>query len=305
MIPLAIRNTGATLHALLPLALSIPTSIWSKVAVHLTDETTAGASTVIKLLHIVREPAQSANIVSTLANNSLISTSKFVNARYTVVYDDKEVNYYKKATIEIIGSEDTVLQSWQCPCNKLWHVPLVPNVWKLNMETILLDHPLGHLSLHAMYEVANTTLTCQHIDAISLLANCREYIHNIYEIPSLEPIVCYLHAAAGFPPKSTWLKAVQRSNYSTWPFINIKNVAKYFPKSEEIKMGHMQGQCQGIQSTCPVNAPGATKDANPLDITVLFNNLAPTAHTLLHMTSSSGSSIEGHNVHGPNRRLQP
>ena len=96
-----------------------------------------------------------------------------------------------------------------------------------------------------MYEVANTTLTCQNIDAISLLAHHREYIYNIYELPSLEPTICYLHAAASFPPKSTWLKAVRQGNYSTWPLINVKNVAKYFPESEETQIGHMQGQCQG------------------------------------------------------------
>jgi hypothetical protein len=58
----------------------------------------------------MREPARSANIVPTLASNSLMSTSKFVDARYTVVYNDKEVNYYKKATMKIIVSEDAVLQ---------------------------------------------------------------------------------------------------------------------------------------------------------------------------------------------------
>jgi hypothetical protein len=60
-----------------------------------------------------------------------------------------------------------------------------------------------------MYEVANMTLTCQHINAISLLAHCREYIHNVYKQPSLELTIRYLHAAAGFPPKSAWLKAVR------------------------------------------------------------------------------------------------
>ena len=74
---------------------------------------------------------------------------------------------------------------------------------------ILLDHPLGHSSLHAMYEVANMTLTFQHINATSALAHCWEYLHNVYELPSLEATIRYLHAAAGFPPKATWLKAVQ------------------------------------------------------------------------------------------------
>ncbi len=113
-----------------------------------------------------------------------------------------------------------MLRCWQCPLDKLWHVPLVPNVWNLNMDRILFDHPLGHSSLHTMYEVANMTLTRQHINAISLLAHCREYFHNVYKLPSLEPIVRYLHAATGFPPKLTWLKAVQWGNYSTWPLIN-------------------------------------------------------------------------------------
>jgi hypothetical protein len=214
-IPSAISNTGATSHALLPLAPSIPTGISSKEVFHLPNRTTAAASTVNKFLYNVREPTQSANIVPTLANNSLISTSKFVDAGYTVVYDDKEVNYYKKATTKIILLEDAVLRGWQCPRNKLWHVPFIPDVWNLNIDSILLDHPLGHSSLHTMYEVANTTLTCQHINAISFLAHQREYIHNVYKQPSLEPTIRYLHAAAGFPPKSTWLKAVRQGNYST------------------------------------------------------------------------------------------
>ena len=102
-----------------------------------------------------------------------------------------------------------------------------------------------------MYEIANTTITRQHITAISLLAHRREYIHNVYELPSIEPTIRYLHAAAGFPVKATWLKAIRNGNYSTWPLINVKNVAKHFPESEETQFGHMQGQRQGVRSTRP------------------------------------------------------
>ena len=109
MIPSAVSNTGATSHALLPSAPSIPIGIPSKVVFHLPDRTTAAASTVNKLLHYVWEPARSANIVPTLAKNSLMSTIKFADARYTVLYNNKEVNYYKKATMKIIMSEDAVL----------------------------------------------------------------------------------------------------------------------------------------------------------------------------------------------------
>jgi hypothetical protein len=57
MIPSAVSDTGATSHALLPLAPSIPTNILSKVVFHLLDGTTAAAFTVNKLLHYVWESA--------------------------------------------------------------------------------------------------------------------------------------------------------------------------------------------------------------------------------------------------------
>ncbi len=47
-------------------------------------------------------------------------------------------------------------------------------------------------------------------------------------------------------------------------------------------MDHIQGQCQGIRSTCPVNAPSTTNDANPPNITVPVSDPTPTAHTVAH-----------------------
>jgi hypothetical protein len=88
MISSAVSNTGTTLIALLLLAPSITTGIPSKVVFHLPDGTMAAASTVNKLLHYVREPTRSANIIPSLTNYSLISTSKFVDAGYTIVYND-------------------------------------------------------------------------------------------------------------------------------------------------------------------------------------------------------------------------
>ena len=41
--------------------------------------------------------------------------------------------------------------------------------------------------------------------------------HNSYDLPSLEYLVRYMHAAAGFTVKSTWLKAIKKGNFATWP----------------------------------------------------------------------------------------
>eukprot|EP00804_Cyclotella_cryptica_P006783 CCRYP_019522-RA/>CCRYP_019522-RA protein AED:0.43 eAED:0.43 QI:0/0/0/1/0/0/2/0/364 len=68
-------------------------------------------------------------------------------------------------------------------------------------------------------------------------------------MPLIEQSIRYLHAAAAFPTKSTWLAAIRKGNYSTWPLITVKNVHKYFPQSEETQQGHMRNQRQGTRST--------------------------------------------------------
>ena len=74
-------------------------------------------------------------------------------------------------------------------------------------------------------------------------------IGNVYELPSIEQTIWYLHAAAGFPTKTTWLKAIRKGNYNTWPLLTVKNVNKHFPESEKTQQGHMRSQRQGVRST--------------------------------------------------------
>ncbi len=74
-------------------------------------------------------------------------------------------------------------------------------------------------------------------------------ILNVYELPSIEQAIRYLHAAAGFPTKTTWLAAIRLGNYNTWPLVTVSNVHKHFPQSEETQQGHMRSQRQGVRST--------------------------------------------------------
>ncbi len=72
----------------------------------------------------------------------------------------------------------------------------------------------------------------------------------MYKLPSIEQTVQYLHAAAGHPTEDTWIKAIRKGNYNSWPLINTKKVRKYFPESEETQFGYMRGQRQGVRLTC-------------------------------------------------------
>jgi hypothetical protein len=93
---------------------------------------------------------------------------------------------------------DAILKGWQCPRAKLWCAPLVDNVCNENTDTLLLDHLYKHDCLNLLYEVESTTTTQEHVNAVMLQTIGQEYINNACELPSIEPTIRYLHAAAGF-----------------------------------------------------------------------------------------------------------
>ena len=72
-----------------------------------------------------------------------------------------------------------------------------------------------------------------------------------YDLPSVEALVKYFHAAAGFPVRDTWLKAIKAGNFSSWPGLTYKNAAKYCPSATETLKGHMAQPRQNVRSTKP------------------------------------------------------
>ncbi len=76
-----------------------------------------------------------------------------------------------------------------------------------------------------------------------------EVAANVYSLPSITQTIRYLHAAAGFPTKDSWVKAIKNGNYNTWPGLTVDNVNKHFPESVETQKGHMKKQRQNVRST--------------------------------------------------------
>ena len=80
--------------------------------------------------------------------------------------------------------------------------------------------------------------------------NPGEEILHIFELPSTENKIKYMHAAAVFPVKETWIRAVRAGNYTTWPGLSVKSIRKYCPDdAEETLKGNMRSQRQGFRST--------------------------------------------------------
>ena len=77
-----------------------------------------------------------------------------------------------------------------------------------------------------------------------------------------------MHAAAGFPVKETWIRAVRAGNYTTWPGLSVKSIQKYYPDDvEETLKGHMRGQRQGFRSTKERREQEPNDDKTPKKMT--------------------------------------
>ena len=173
-------------------------------------------------------------MVPDLLQHIILSAITFADADYISIYDVNEVNIYDGRTAKIRISEAAVLKCWRFPVSKLWCIPLKSNITNPNTETLLLNSPGGHQSRNPIYFVPTIKITVHHVQTL-MTKHTLESVNNVYELPSFERTITYIHAAAGFPTKSMWLKDDQRGNYLTWPLVNIKNVTKFFPESEKHK----------------------------------------------------------------------
>ena len=79
--------------------------------------------------------------------------------------------------------------------------------------------------------------------------------YSAYDLPSVVALIKYLHAAAGYPVRSTWLKSIGAGNYSSWPGITLGNATKYCPSADATIMRHLVQKRQGVSSTKPKPPP--------------------------------------------------
>ena len=185
-----------------------PTTVPSTKVFQLPTGGTAQATHLSQLLLDVRPPANQVDIVPSLTQ-TLLSGSKFADAGYTAVYNKDEVNFYNSEDINIAAT--SILQGYRCPRTGLWMVPLQPITHTVKDNTLNLDTPCCNPALNTKYSVPPPTAVRNHPIASS--DGQKDTILNVYELPSIEQTIRYLHAAAGFPAKTTWLAAIQHGNY--------------------------------------------------------------------------------------------
>ncbi len=127
-----------------------------------------------------------------------------------------------------------------------------------------------------------------------------ERVNNVYNLPSTAKIIRFLHAAAGFPVKDTWIAAINAGNYSTWPGLTAKAIRRHFPESNETQKGHMKKQRQNVRLTRikleDDNTQPPTKEKKMQDVYIKVHNANNTLHSdqtgRFPVTSSSGNQYK-------------
>ena len=138
----------------------------------------------------------------------LISIPKLADKRYTTVLHEKVAKIHDNDTTMVMSNKLPILTPPRCKTSGLWRLNLNPEAEKT-------DQP-------------NEEST--------------ETAHVIFDLPSARQSFLWYHAAAGFPPKETFLKAVRHGNYGTWPKLTTQLIHKYFPDLDETIKGHIKGQ---------------------------------------------------------------
>ena len=82
--------------------------------------------------------------------------------------------------------------------------------------------------------------------------------NSVYDLPSVEQAIKWMHAVCGYPVKSTWLKAIKAGNFMGWPLLTTENVKKYYPETVETPKGHMNQARKNVRSTKPKPTPFET-----------------------------------------------
>ena len=204
-----IINSGATSHFISE-EMNLPKGNKSNKEVYLPDNTTLRTSTKTKLPFAqLMETAREADILPGL-KRSLLSVNKMSKEGYTTIFHP--------------GNEGVTI-----------HKKVTFNI-ETSEPPVLKGKKTSAEKLRVVSTMTNKT------------DNNKE-VNNVYSLPSMTQSIKYLHAAAGFPVKETWLTAIKAGNYVTWPGLTPAAVRKHFPDSDETQKGHMKKQQQGVRLT--------------------------------------------------------
>ena len=74
-------------------------------------------------------------------------------------------------------------------------------------------------------------------------------ITSAYQTKLLPDLVAFLHVAAFSPSTTTWIDAIKKGFFQSWPGLTTEVVRKYLPKSPVTAIGHTDQKRKHVRST--------------------------------------------------------
>jgi hypothetical protein len=206
-------DSGATSSFVRPEE-NLPITGPSSKVVYLPDGSSIQAThTTMLPFDLLSPKARIADVLPGLRPNSLVSVGKLADANYTTIFHPQGIGVtVHNDTLRMNLLSKPVLQGWR-DANGLWRLS--------NDEK----------------NATHTTKSTMEVAA------------NVYTLPSIKQAIRYLHAAAGFPTRDTWVKAITNGNFVTWPGLTVDIVKRHYPESVETQKGHLKKQRQNVRST--------------------------------------------------------
>ncbi|KAL7525323.1 hypothetical protein ACHAWF_003160, partial [Thalassiosira exigua] len=187
----------------------------------------------------LRDGAREGDILQGLAHNSLVGVPKLAANGYTTIFypDGKGVEVYDEQDVVIEAKNAPKLRGWQDKSG-LWRVPMVDG---------LVD------------EGVDWWTEGQKVEQVLP----KEQVNNLFNLPSTEQRVAYIHACLGFPTKAAMLSAARAGRLLSIPFATVANINKFYPETKETPKGHLDQQRQGVRSTREANE----EDSKAMELT--------------------------------------
>eukprot|EP00804_Cyclotella_cryptica_P005377 CCRYP_017430-RA/>CCRYP_017430-RA protein AED:0.37 eAED:0.37 QI:0/0/0/1/0/0.33/3/0/324 len=108
-------------------------------------------------------------------------------------------------------------------------------------------HANAHWDAHGCYRIP----LWQPLQPSKLAQAASYKANSVYDLPSTEQVIKWLHAVCGYPVKSTWMKAMKAGNFHRSPLLTATNVLKYYPETVKTPKGHHNQTQKNVRSTKP------------------------------------------------------
>ena len=251
--PQAIADTGATGHYISPNHIRTcthitPTNHGPTILAANGHKMTPTHSVTVPLAPALSKQAQQGHVLRNLSTGSLISIGNLCDDNCTATFSKNQITVTKNGTPIIHGTRNKA--------DGLWYIPLPHNTHPPYTQQPL-DTTKTAVS-HTSHDIYSNIPTCEYMtknardNGANALPSTPKQHHANSTIRCARyknELANFYHAVTFSPAPSTFVRAIHRGHFSSWPGLTTSLINKHLTKSIATSKGHLRMQFQNLHST--------------------------------------------------------